>query len=281
MKLPDIDYARPTSLDSAVRLLADVDARILAGGQSLIPMMAYRLATPSLLVDIARIPGLDRIGFDADGVTLGARVRWRDIENEPLLATGHPLLCAGVSHIAHYQIRNRGTVGGSLAHADPAADWPPVMLALQAELDLTSARGRRRIAAAELITGVLTTALEPDEIIEWIRIPRAGPGLRWGHYKISAKPGDFADSLAVVVLDRERGEARAVLAGRSQTPMLLPQTARVLAGSRTRPGDKQPAISAALDADLGRGGIAAGLSPHELAIHRASVGRAAREALVA
>jgi carbon-monoxide dehydrogenase medium subunit len=276
-------YERPASLAEAVRLLAEHAgrARLLAGGQSLGPMLNLRLASPEMIIDIGGLNELQRVETVEGALAIGAGVCHADIEDGRVPDPAQGLLRRVAGGIAYRAVRNRGTLGGSLAHADPAADWPPVMLALQAELDLTSARGRRRIAAAELITGVLTTALEPDEIIEWIRIPRAGPGLRWGHYKISAKPGDFADSLAVVVLDRDRAEARAVLAGRSQTPMLLPQTARAIAGSRTRPGDKQPAISAALDADLGRGGIAAGLSPHELAIHRASVGRAAREALAA
>ena len=283
MKPVKFAYERPGSLDEALRLLAEHAgrARLLAGGQSLGPMLNLRLATPEMIIDIGRLGELQRAETADGALVMGAGVCHADVEDGRVPDVARGLLGRVAAGIAYRAVRNRGTIGGSLAHADPAADWPPVMMALGAELDLRSTRRRRRIAATELITGVLSTVLEPDEMIETIRIPHAGQGLRWGHYKISAKPGDFADSLAVVVLDRDRGEARAVLAGRSQTPMLLPQTARAIAGSRTGPGDKQPAIAAALDADLARGGIAATLSPHELAIHRASVGRAAREALAA
>ena len=283
MKPVKFAYERPGSLDEALRLLAEHagGARLLAGGQSLGPMLNLRLASPEMIIDIGRLDELQRLETADGALVIGAGVCHADIEDGRVPDVARGLLGRVASGIAYRAIRNRGTVGGSLAHADPAADWPPVMMALGAEIDLRSARGRRRIAATELITGVLATALEPDEMIETIRIPRAGEGLRWGHYKISAKPGDYADSLVVVVIDRDRSEARAVLAGRSQTPLLLPETAQAIASIRVWSSDKQPAIAAALDADLGQGGIWARLLPHELAIHRASVARAAREALAA
>src|SRR3954467_10438790 len=119
MKPPPFDYARPGSLDEAIALLSrhGGEAKAIAGGQSLMPMLAFRLAAPALLVDIARIPGLDRIAIADAGVSLGALVRWRDIEQHDQLASAHPLLVAAIRHVAHYQIRNRGTIGGSLAHA--------------------------------------------------------------------------------------------------------------------------------------------------------------------
>jgi carbon-monoxide dehydrogenase medium subunit len=236
MKLPDIDYSRPTSLESAVRLLADVDARILAGGQSLIPMMAYRLATPSLLVDIARIPGLDRIGIGADGVTLGARVRWRDIENEPLLATSHPLLCTGVSHIAHYQIRNRGTVGGSLAHADPAAELPAIALACDAVIVVFGADGRREMAARDFFIGPLTTALRPTDIITEVRLPAWPAGRKFAFEEFARRRGDFALAGVCLAYDlNDHGavvDPRVVGFGATEMPTRIAELEQFLRGRR-------------------------------------------------
>jgi carbon-monoxide dehydrogenase medium subunit len=280
MKPVKFAYERPRSLDEALRLLAKHAgaARLLAGGQSLGPMLNLRLATPEMVIDIGRLGELQRMESADGALVIGAGVCHADVEDGRVPDVARGLLGRVAGGIAYRAVRNRGTIGGSLAHADPAADWPPVMMALGAELDLRSTRGRRRISAAELVTGVLSTSLEPDEMIETIRVPRAGHRLRWGHYKISAKPGDFADSLAVVVIDPDRGETRAVLAGRSQSPVLLPETARAIAGMRAWSSAQVPALSAALNVDLSRRGIAV-LSPHDRAIHLASVTRAAREAL--
>src|SRR5579872_3712876 len=130
MKLPPFEYACPTSISEAVALLAadDSDAKVLAGGQSLVPMLAFRVASPGRLVDLRKLAELRQIRISHEGVTLGAMVRWRDILDDPRLRTAHPLLVAAVEHVAHYQIRNRGTVGGSLAHADPAAELPGIVI---------------------------------------------------------------------------------------------------------------------------------------------------------
>src|SRR5262245_44571189 len=130
MKLPNFEYAAPSTLAEAVALLASAggDAKAIAGGQSLVPMLAFRLLAPSLLVDLRKIPDLDRVSVATDGVHLGAMVRWRDITADARLATAHPLLKSAIAHVAHYQVRNRGTVGGSLAHADPAAEMPGIAL---------------------------------------------------------------------------------------------------------------------------------------------------------
>jgi carbon-monoxide dehydrogenase medium subunit len=174
MKLPPFEYARPTSIAEAVALLVSHggDAKPLAGGQSLVPMLAFRVAAPSLIVDLGKLPELRQIGISDDGVTLGAMVRWCDILIHERLRTAHPLLVAAVGHVAHYQIRNRGTVGGSIAHADPAAEMPCIAVTCEADIAVVGEPGTRVIAAAEFFQGPLLTALKPDEIITEIRLPR-------------------------------------------------------------------------------------------------------------
>lgn len=194
MKLPQFDYAAPATLEEAVRLLAahDGEARPIAGGQSLMPVLAFRLAAPALLVDLGKLPGLDRIDIDAGGVGLGALVRWRDIEDDARLATAHPLLAAAIRHVAHYQIRNRGTVGGSLAHADPAAELPGIAVTCDAEIRLFGPAGERALAADDFFLGPLMTALEPDELVVELRLPPWPAGRRWGFEEFSRRRGDFA-----------------------------------------------------------------------------------------
>src|SRR6476660_7717394 len=173
MKASRFDYFRPTRLEDAIALLAEHgrEAKAIAGGQSLVPMMAFRLAAPRFLVDIGRIPGLNRIAADHDAVRIGALVRWRDIERSPELQVAHPLLVEAVRHIAHYQIRNRGTVGGSLAHADPAAEMPGIAITCDAKIVVTGRQGQRVIQAADFFVDSLTTALLPDEVIVSVRLP--------------------------------------------------------------------------------------------------------------
>jgi carbon-monoxide dehydrogenase medium subunit len=193
MKLPAFDYAAPATLDEAVALLASRDgAKALSGGQSLIPTMAFRLATPSLLVDLRKIKGLNEIKIDREFVRLGARVRWRDIEDSKELKTAHPLLVAAISHVAHYQIRNRGTVGGSLAHADPAAEMPGIAITCDAQIQVQGKKGSRVIAAKDFFTGALSTALADDELIVEVRLPAWKPNRRWGFQELSPRRGDFA-----------------------------------------------------------------------------------------
>src|SRR5438309_4698009 len=167
MKMPPFEYACPTTLSEAVALLAsrDGDAKAIAGGQSLVPMLAFRLAAPALLVDLRKLADLRQIKISKSGVALGAMVRWRDIEDDRRLRTAHPLLVAAIAHVAHYQIRNRGTVGGSIAHADPAAEMPGIAMACEAEIVVMGKEGPRTIKATDFFQGALTTALTADEII--------------------------------------------------------------------------------------------------------------------
>jgi aerobic carbon-monoxide dehydrogenase medium subunit len=191
MKLPAFEYACPRTLSEAVALLAahNGEAKALAGGQSLVPMMAFRVAQPSLLVDLRKLPDLKGIRVGADGVRIGAMVRWRDILDDKRLDTAHPLLKTAISH---YQIRNRGTVGGSLAHADPASEMPGIAVACDAEISVTGTAGSRVIKAADFLLGALTTALEPDELITEVRLPAWPANRRFGFQEFARRRGDFA-----------------------------------------------------------------------------------------
>jgi aerobic carbon-monoxide dehydrogenase medium subunit len=204
MKLPPFEYACPTTLPEAVQLLAARDdAKALAGGQSLVPMLAFRLLAPTLLVDLRRLADLRGINVTENGVRLGAMTRWRDIEDDARLATAHPLLKAAIAHVAHYQIRNRGTVGGSLAHADPAAEMPGIALTCEAEIAVAGTCGARVIKAADFFLGALTTALAADEIIVEVRLPPWPKSRRWGFQEFARRRGDFAMAGAAVFYDED------------------------------------------------------------------------------
>jgi len=194
MKVPPLDYACPATLAEAVALLAahNGDAKPIAGGQSLMPMLAFRVASPSLLVDLRKLSDLNRIDIGDDGVRLGAMVRWRDIEDDVRLRSAQPLLAAAIAHVAHYQIRNRGTVGGSLAHADPAAEMPGIALTCDAEISVMGSAGARTILAQDFFLGPLTTALAADEIITEVKLPAWPARRRWGFQEFSRRRGDFA-----------------------------------------------------------------------------------------
>ena len=211
MKLPPFDYACPTTLPEAIELLAshDGDAKAIAGGQSLVPMLAFRLAQPTLLVDLRKLADLRGIRISDAGVTLGAMVRWRDIEDDERLETAHPLLQAAIAPVAHYQIRNRGTVGGSIAHADPAAEMPGIAITCDAEIAVVGKSGAHVIQAADFFQGALTTALTPEEIIVEIRLPAWPAGRRWGFQEFARRRGDFAMAAAAVFYDQDAcGKAR-------------------------------------------------------------------------
>lgn len=205
MKLPQFEYASPTTLDEAIALLAagSGTAKAIAGGQSYIPVMAFRLAAPTLLVDLRRVPDLDRIDIGPRGVCLGAKVRWRDILDDVRLRSAHPLLVAAISHVAHYQIRNRGTAGGSLAHADPAAEMPGIAVTCDAELVLASSCGKRVVRAADFFLRALSTVLAEDELIVEIQLPPWPANRRWGFEEFAIRRGDFALAGVAVFYDMD------------------------------------------------------------------------------
>jgi len=235
MKLPAFDYACPTTLPEAVQLLASRDdAKALAGGQSLVPMLAFRLAQPALLVDLRKLAELRTIRISDQGVALGAMVRWRDIEDDARLATAHPLLRAAIAHVAHYQIRNRGTVGGSVAHADPAAEMPGIAVTCDAEIAVVGKSGSRVFQAADFFQGALITALAPDQIIVEVRLPAWPKNRRWGFQEFARRRGDFAMAAAAVFYDQD-SSGRAVNAhvgiiGVGDRPLRLDAVEGVLNG---------------------------------------------------
>lgn len=215
MKLPPFEYACPSTISEAVTLLAshDGDAKPLAGGQSLVPMMAFRVAAPALLVDLRKLPELRQIKIADDGVTLGAMVRWREILDDARLRTAHPLLVTAVEHVAHYQIRNRGTVGGCIAHADPAAEMPGIAVTCEAKIAVVGKAGARTIDAANFFRGPLVTALNPDEIITEIRLPAWPAKRRFGFREFARRRGDFAMAGAALFYDQDNGTAKNVHVG--------------------------------------------------------------------
>jgi aerobic carbon-monoxide dehydrogenase medium subunit len=196
MKPPPFTYHRPGTLDEALDLLGEYgdEAKVLAGGQSLLPLLSLRLAHPAHLVDINRIDGtLSQVAQHDGGLSVGALVRQRAAETSPVIHAGCPLLAEALPLIGHTQIRNRGTVCGSLAHADPASELPAVALALDAQMVAQSrARGTRTIAAQAFFRGYLTTALEPDEVLTEFRLPAWPAGTGWSFQEVTRRHGDFA-----------------------------------------------------------------------------------------
>jgi carbon-monoxide dehydrogenase medium subunit len=247
MKAPAVDYVRPRSLTEAIDLLARShgEARVIAGGQSLVAMMNLRVASPGQLIDIARLPELTAIADDVDAVTLGACVTHAAIEDGKVADPSRGLMPRAAASLAYRAIRNRGTIGGSLALSDPAAEWPAVLTALDADVVLCGPNGRRSVKCAEFTTGIFETKLAPDEIIESVRIPKLPADARWGYVKLCRKSGEFASALAVAVADRGRGRWRLALGVANGAPLVLAETSRLLADGHR--GEVRGAVMADLD----------------------------------
>ncbi len=241
MKPAAFRYHAPKTVDEAVALLAEFaphDGRVLAGGQSLVPTMAFRLAKPAHLVDINGIEALDRLAV-ADGMlAIGACVRHAAFHRPVCEGPLGRLLADVVRHIAHYPIRNRGTFCGSLAHADPASEWALVMAALDGEVSAKSARGERVIAARDFFAGIMTTALRDDELLVEARLPLLAADTHCGFYEFNRRAGDFALAAAVGAYRVEGGkivEPRLALGGVEASPRRTAPAERALAGAA--PGD--------------------------------------------
>lgn len=248
MKAPAFDYVRPQSLSEAIGLLTTGggEARVIAGGQSLVAMMNLRIASPRLLIDIARLPELSAVAEDGDNVTLGAGVTHAAIEDGRVPDPSRGLMARVAAGLAYRAIRNRGTIGGSLALSDPAAEWPAVLAALGAEVVLCGPAGRRSLKCTEFSTGIFETKLADDEIVENIRIPKLSTDARWGYQKLCRKSGEFASALAVAVADRVRGHYRIVLGAANGPLLLLGAASQVLADNRR----ESETLRGAVDADL-------------------------------
>lgn len=250
MKPAPFQYHRPDDTDQALALLAEhgYDAKLLAGGQSLVPAMNFRLAQPAVLIDLNRIRPLDYVAQAGGGVRIGAMTRQATVERSGLIATHAPLLAETLPFVAHAQIRNRGTVGGSIAHADPAGELGAVVLALNAVIHVRGPNGTRALPAAEFYTGLFGTALEADEMLTEVEIPSAAPGTGWAFDEISRRHGDYAlAGLAAAVEvdgDGRCTAARIALLGVGDAPLLAHEAAAALAGQMPT----EDAIRAAADA---------------------------------
>lgn len=257
MKPAVFAYHRPESLDEALRMLAEngSEAKPLAGGQSLIPAMNFRLARPGVLVDLNRVAELSYVrDGQTDGRTdghlhMGAMTRQSVAERNELIASGAPLLRETMPFIAHPQIRNRGTIGGSLAHADPAAELPSVMIALDATFEVRGPKGARRMPAGDFYTGLFVTALQPGDLLVDIAIPQPKPKSGWAFIEVARRHGDYAlAGAAVTVTMDEKGkcrEARIALVSVGDVPMLAKKAIKALVGEKPTPEVIKEAAEAA------------------------------------
>lgn len=235
MKPAAFTYERPASLAGVLALLAEPDdgTKIIAGGQSLVPMMNLRIARPQRLVDINRLPGLDYIRQEGSEVAIGALARHADIRDSALVAQACPLMHMAYGWVAHAAVRNRGTLCGNLCHADPASEMPAVVLALGATLVLRSHSGERRLPAADFFQGIYTTAARPDEMLVEVRVPVAPQGQKAGFREVSMRRGDFAWALAAVTMTTVGGQVAQVslaVAGVGSRACRLPSVEAAITG---------------------------------------------------
>jgi aerobic carbon-monoxide dehydrogenase medium subunit len=237
MKLPPVEYEAPTTVAEAIGLLAEHfdEASVLAGGQSLIPLLALRLARPEILIDINGIAELSGVATADGRVTIGAGTREYVAEESGIVADAVPLLAAALPFIGHEAIRSRGTIGGSLAHADPAAELPAVARALDAEFVVRGPSGERVIAAAQWFEGYLTTSRRPDELLVEVRFPAAKPGTGVSFLEVARRHGDFAMvglATSLVLSGGVISDARLALAGVSDVPIRAAAAEDLLTGER-------------------------------------------------
>ena len=231
MKPAPFEYYAPDSIETALDLMSQYagDAKILAGGQSLVPAMNFRIVQPSVLIDLNRLAGLSYVREDENVLRIGAMTRERQLEFNPLISSWAPLLVEAAPHIAHPQIRNRGTIGGSIVNADPAAELPVLMLALSARLKAKSVSGERWIDAQDFFMGMFTTALEPDEILVEIELPASQPRTGWSFMEVAPRAGDYAlmGVAALVTLDEH---AKMVYLNAGEGPVEAKEAEKLLIG---------------------------------------------------
>jgi CO/xanthine dehydrogenase FAD-binding subunit len=247
VKPPQFDYHDPRRIDEALALLAEhgEDGKVLAGGQSLVPLLNFRLTYPEHLIDIGRVSALSYIRRQDGVLRIGAMTRQATLEASPLVAAHWPLLTEALGFVAHAQIRNRGTVGGSVAHADPAAELPVAFIALEARFHAQSKRGRRTISCDDFFITHLTTALEPDELLVEIEVPPVAEGTGWAFTEYARRHGDFALGGAAALITLQDGacsRARIALLAAADVPLRAHAAERSLEGG---PIDEESAAQAA------------------------------------
>ncbi len=236
MKPSSFEYMRPQTIDEALAMLAEYgprDGKLLAGGQSLVPMMNFRVAAPSVLIDLNAIAELVGVSEDVDTIAIGAMTRHNDLKIHPLISRHVPLIEAAYHHVAHFTVRNRGTLGGNLVHADPASEMPMCMLVLNATMHIASATRSRVVPAEEFFLGTYTTAVEEDELLMKISLPKRSANQRHAFEEVSLRKGDFAVSAVGVVADFEDERCRNLrlgLAGVSDVSVLAQEIAGILEG---------------------------------------------------
>ena len=257
MKPAPFDYYAPTSVEQALDNVVQLgyDAKILAGGQSLIPTMNFRLAQPASLIDLNNIPELFYIHpLDDGGVLIGAMTRQSTVERDPLIAQRAPLVRAAMPYIAHPQIRTRGTFGGSIAHADPAAELPAVTVALGARYRVRNKTGERWIAAEDFFVSLFTTSLQPDEVLVEIALPPMPPRCGWSFQEVARQSGAYglAGVATLVALDDKKRcqQVRMVFLSCGERPMLAQHAAKVLVGQAPTPEAIRAAAEAAAKDDV-------------------------------
>ena len=276
MKAAPFAYERPSSLDAVIALMAEAKgaAKIMAGGQSLGPMLNLRLVQPETIIDISGLAELKRAERCGNELVIGACVTHGDIEDGRIPDVTRKAMQQVASNIAYRAVRNRGTIGGSLSHADPAADWVSALPALGAKVRLHSPAGHRDIAAEDFMTGALESALAANELVESVRVPVRSASARWGYAKACRKPGEFAHAIAAVLIDPDAAMGRVVIGAIEAPPIVLTDASSLFGGKITgdfkREFDANPA-----DALLLKAGVANAADRH---IHVAILRRAIAEA---
>jgi CO/xanthine dehydrogenase FAD-binding subunit len=240
MKPADFDYIAPNSLEAAVEAIAAAngDGKVLAGGQSLMPLLNFRMTRPTVIVDLMHIPGMSFIELRGNAVAIGAMTRHADLEFSDLVAQKLPVMAAAMRHVAHLAIRNKGTIGGSLSHADPAAELPMLAVFYGATIKVQGSNGRREIAAEDFFVSALTNCLDPDEIVFEIDFPVLASHAGWAFEEVARRFGDFALACIAVsfeVLDGGIADARVAVMGVADTPRRLREAEQALKGARRGP----------------------------------------------
>lgn len=273
MKPAPFTYHRAASVDDAVAALSagDIVSRPLAGGQSLVPMLNLRLAPVDRLIDLTHIDALKSGAVQDSCICYGAMLTHAAFEDRRVPDASNGLMPFIGSQIAYRAVRTRGTIGGALALADPSADWLTTVIALQADIRLVGTQGRRTVSAVEFVTGPYMTVLNDDEIIEAIVVPRRPASERWGHYKATRKIGEYADSMAIALIDRKLGRARLVIGAVDGAPFALETSAKAMLDGKS--GDALTSIIRSELVDSGRD-----FSPAKLLLHTTVASRAVQNA---